>query len=296
MIFQPYPTQSGYIALGTAVASGLAAIVLLTQLPMQADLAEIFTLFMAALIILIAMLLAMSWALLMFGLKYQLNRNGIIVHWGYARQSIPFGSIEEIIPGRGLPKPQDFRGLSIGSLRIGRGELVGYGPTYFYTTSALANSLLIVTPQQAYFVSPADTDAFLKAWKSRQEIGPTQEWPAKIERNWPFNIPILADWLTWGLLLASLITCLTLFGYLAFAFTDLPRDIALQFDTAGQVSRAIDKAFLFVFPVVGFTMLILNTVIGGLVYKNERLAAYFIWSSALLVQICLWVAVYSLLS
>jgi hypothetical protein len=294
MNFQPYPTRSGYIAIGIALICEIIAIILLNQLPQQESLPEMFTLFIAALIAVVGSVMILGWAILSFRLCYHINRNGVIIHWGFAQQSIPITDIQEILSGKNLLPPNKFRGLNIAGLRFGVGELIEHGATDFYTTTNLTDSLLIITPEQAYYVSPHDQAGFIEVWKSRQALGPTQQWEVASHRNWPFNIPILADRLSWGLIGVGLLICLALFGYLAFAFPELPRTIPLQFDAIGQISRTADKAVLFLFPIVGAILLGVNALLGGLAYQQERLAAYFAWGTAVLVQICLWIAVYSL--
>jgi len=294
MTFYPHPTRNGYSALAVILICSLIIAFLLNRLPQQENLATIFMLFLAILINLAVMVVAVGWAILSFKLRYQVSRNGIMIQWGFAQQPIPFNEIEQIISAKNLPAPLEFRGFNLLGLRFGSGQVLGYGPTQFFTTTPLANSLLIITPHQSYYVSPLETEAFLQAWKIRQELQPTQQWKTELHRNWPFNIPILADKLTWGFLSVGLLICLMLFGYLAFMFPNLPQLVPLQFNLVGQVYRTADKALLFLFPIVGAGMLALNTVLGGMAYRNERLAAYFAWASAVVIQLGLWVAVYTL--
>ncbi len=295
MTFQPYPNRSGFISIGIAIGCGFAVIMLLNLLPKQDNLPSIYILFLEILMAFIIMGVTIAWTVITFKLRYSINRNGIMIHWGFAQQLIPFNQIEKIISGKELSSPLEFNGVKVSGLQLGWGELLGYGKTKFYTTAALANSLLIVTPKQAYFVSPRYPSDFLHAWEVRRELGPTRQWTTEVRRNWPLNVPILADSLTWGLLGAAAVICLALFGYVSFAFPDLPRTVPLHFDALGQADRTADKAFLFLFPIVGAVLLLLNSLLGGYAYRQEKLAAYFSWGSAIVVQICLWVAVYMII-
>lgn len=296
MDFQPQPTPSGSYAAGLALACGLVALGLLNLLPYQEGLAQIFGLIIGAMLAVLLMIGLLGWAILAVKLRYHLNRNGVIVQWGFARQLIPFASIKQIITEPGDSAPVSFKGWHFFGVRFGQGELPEHGPTRFYTTAPIADSLLIVTPDQTYCLSPQEPTGFIHAWQVRQPLGPTQEWQPGIERHWPFNLPILTDKLTWGLTIAGVVSCLALFGYLAVTFADLPRTVPLQINALGEIGRTADKAFLFLFPIVGAVLWLINTVVGSLAYQEERLAAYFSWGSAVVVQICLWVAVYTIVS
>ncbi len=292
MTFQPYPNRSGFISIGIAIGCGAAIILLLNLLPHQDNLPSIYLLFLEALVAFGLMGLTIVWTIVTFKLRYAVTRNGITIHWGLAQQQIPFNQIEQIISGKELPTPLEFKGIKVAGLQLGWGELLGYGETKFYTTASLTNSLLIVTPKQAYFVSPRYPNDFLHAWEVRRELGPTQQWAMEVRRNWPLNIPILADSLTWGLLGTAALICLALFGYVSFLFPDLSRTVPLHFNALGQIDRTADKAILFLFPIVGAMLLLINALLGGYAYREEKLAAYFSWGSAVVVQVCLWVAVY----
>ena len=290
MHFQPYPTRSGFVSLGIALISAAIAVFLITLLPQQNNLPDVFKLLLGVFVMLGLTSTALYWTQIAFRLDYHLNRNGLAIQWGFAQQLIPFESIKNIIPGQELSTSTTFKGINIAGLRFGWGELAGYGAIKFYTTATLANSLLIVTPGQSYVISPRQPGKFLHAWQARQSLGPTQTWPAGIRRNWPLNTPLLADPLTWRLLGLAALTCLALFGYLSLTFPELPRQLPIQFDISGQ-ARMADKSILFAFPGLGLFIMILNAILGSLIYRYEKVGAYLLWGSAIAMQVCLWVAV-----
>lgn len=291
MTFQPYPTRSGFIALGVALLTGLAAVLaLFFLLPRQDDLPAIFRLLVSLLVMLGVMQLALYWAVVAFKLRYDLTRNGLAIQWGFAQQLVPFDRIEKIIPAKDLAAPPRFKGLNMAGLRLGRGELAEYGPLKFHTTATWTDSLLVVTADQAYVISPRQPDHFVRAWQVRRSLGPTQYWPTGLRRGWPLNTPLLTDPLTWWLTGLSILTCLALFGYLSLTFPTLPRSLPIHFDAFGVADRIADKSALFTLPAAGFLVLVLNTFLGSLIYRWEKVAAYLLWGSALIVQICLWIA------
>lgn len=296
MYFQPYPTRSGFIFLALAVLTGLLAVLLINLLPRQSDLARLFILSAGTLLAILAMALAFYGAALAFQLRYYLSRNGLVIRWGLAQQRIPLDSIQAIVPGDALPVAPTFVGVNIAGLRLGWGQLADYGRVKFHTTAAWAESLFVVTPQQTYVISPNQPEQFLRAWQARQSLGPTQRWSAGRQWGWPLNYPILTDRLTWWLLGLSFLAGLILLGYLAVVFAGLPRSLPIHFDAFGLPDRIADKSSLLTLPIVGLAALAFNGLLGILVYRWEKVAAYLLWGSALALQLCLWVAAVSLTS
>jgi uncharacterized membrane protein len=152
----------------------------------------------------------------------------------------------------------------------------------------------VVTPQQTYVISPHQPHHFLRAWQARQSIGPTQHWTVSLRRSWPFNYPLMTDSLAWWFFSLGALACLALLGYLALAFTELPRSLPIHFNAFGVPDRIADKSALFTLPLAGAAIFVINTTLGGLIYHWEKVAAYILWGSTLAMQIFLWGAVLTL--
>ena len=292
MDFQPYPTRSGFVSLVAAFIFGSIAVWLLKLLLEQSQLYNIFVLLVGLFLVLMILGIMIYWTLVAFNLNYHLDRNGLIVHWGLARQLIPFHTIERIVPGVELSEPGKFKGINLAGLRLGRGELATGAPLRFYSTAALARSLVIVTPNQAYAISPRQPESLIKAWQTRQALGPTQQWQAEIRRSWPREGSLLGDALGLGLLGLAIVACLALFGYLAFILPQLPPSIPIHFDAFGQADRTADKSALFTLLGAGALALVMNSIIGSLIYHWERVTAYLLWASTVIMQLCLLLAVF----
>jgi len=265
MSFRPYATYSGFIALGIAVVSGMAAIWLIASLLQQDDPTELFKLLVTLLVALGLTVAALYWTLIAFRLDYHLNRNGLAIQWGLGQQRIPIKAIEEVVPGKDIIVPATFRGINLGGLRFGWGDVAGYGPLKFQTTASLTQSLLVVTANQSYVISPRQPDAFLKAWHARQELGPTQQWTSQVRREWPFNSPLLADSLTWWLVGIAALLWLALLGYIALSYPDLPPSVPISFNSLGRADRIADKAALFTLPTAGVIVWLVNAFLGSLI-------------------------------
>jgi hypothetical protein len=291
MTFQPYPTRSGFIFLGLALFLAALAFILTNLLLQQRQPPEIFMFLLSLLIVLAAITLVVYWTVIAFRLAYHLNRNGVAIQWGLGQQRIPFNLIKTIIPGKDIALPTQLRVLNIAGLRFGWGILPEYGPLKFRGAAPLSESLLIVTDKQTYVISPRHPNAFLKAWQLRQNLGPTQQWGEGMRRYWPFNIPLLADPLTWQLLGIAASLILALLGYICLNYPDFPPSLPIHFNSLGQADRIADKITLFVFPTVGALAWTLNLILGSLFYRQEKVAAYLLWGSTIVLKLCLWAAV-----
>lgn len=291
MSFRPYPTRSGLIALTLTTICAVAAIFLVNQLLLQNNPLKIFTYSIWILLAVSLTGLAGYWAFIVFRLNYHLNRNGISIQWGLGRQLIPFKAIEQIISGQHLQSLQpNVKAINIAGLRVGQIQHTDYGQLTFRNTAPLEQSLLIVTNQQAFMISPRQPQAFIEAWQVRRELGPTQNWTTHIQRNWPLNLPLLADPLTWWLLGLAAVLCFALFGYIAWRYADLPIALPVHFNNLGRADRIAGKIVLFSLPAAGALVWLINGVLGILAYAREKIAAYFLWGSTITMQLCLWVA------
>ncbi len=291
MSFDPYPTRSGFITLIIAIISGAATIMLINTLLQQNEPTQIFKYAIWSLIALAVTGVTLYWALIAFKLDYHLNRNGLAIQWGLGQQRIPFNMIENVVPGKNVASSPKFKGVNVGGLRFGWGHLVEYGALKFRATAPLHRSLLIVTTNESYVISPHQSTAFLEAWQTRQSLGPTQQWTTQIQRRWPFTIPLLVDALMWWLLGLSALLCLALFGYIALQYVDLPQALPVHFDSFGRADRIANKLILFTLPAAGIIVWLINAILGSFVYRQEKVAAYLLWGSSIAMQLCLWVAV-----
>ncbi len=290
MRFQPYPTRSGFLSLGATVFCGVVAGYLLLLLLHKNTPPQIFQTLLGLLVMLILTGLAAHWTFVAFKLRYHLNRNGVAIQWGLGQQRIPFNNILQIVQGNSVSNLPTFRGINIGGLRFGRGELDNYGTLKYHTTASLSDSLLIITPGQTYVISPQQPEQFLKAWQARQNLGPTQEWVEGFRRWRPFDPPLLTDRLAWWLLGMAALLLVSLLGFISLFYPELPGALPIHFDNLGRADRIAPKIFLFTLPVAGGIVWGINLILGSLIYRRERVGAYLLWGSTILVQLGLWIA------
>jgi len=256
--------------LSAALILAAVAVYLLGLWPQQTDWPFRFNLVAALVIVLILGAATLYVAVNGFRLQYHLNRNGLTIQWGLIRYRIPFDSIKNI--------------------------LTPAGPVRIFSTIPPEAGLLVITDQLSYLISPQAPDQFIKAWKNRRQLGPTQRWTAGIIRSWPLTIAWLTDRLTWGLIGPALLIYWGLFGYVAFSFAQLPPSLPIHFNALGRADRIADKSALFTLLLLGGLVLVINLILGALLHKREKMASYLLWGTALLVQIGLGIALRTIMA
>lgn len=280
--------------LGIGIIAAVIAIYLAGIVITRGDLLGTFGLVMWLLLSLGICGVAAYWAAVAFKLAYYLDRNGLAIQWGPARYLIPFDKIEAVVPGQNIPPLSSTKVVNLAGLRFGWGESHEYGLIKFHATTATANSLLIVTSHLTYVISPRQPQQFIKAWQNRQSLGPTQSWRLGLQPHWLWTASILSDQWGWVFLGLTISLCLGLFGYLSYIFPELPLNLPVHFNALGQPDRITGKSALLLLPTAGVIVLGFNVFLSSILYHREKLAAYLLWGSTILVQVCLWIALLTL--
>jgi uncharacterized membrane protein len=100
------------------------------------------------------------------------------------------------------------------------------------------------------------------------------------------------DLLAVGLLATTVILMTGLFIWLASVYYQLPDLLPLHFDVHGNPDRVGERSEIFVLPVIGLVINIVNIGVGLLLRRHLGMlfASYLLWSGALLMQVLLWIA------
>jgi len=241
------------------------------------------------------LVLMVYWLYSLAGMRYTLDRNGLVITCGATKQIVPMDSIRQVMPGAGLVLEGRMHGVRWPGYWLGHGRLTRLGLTLFYATAPLNEQLLVVTPTLTYAISPADAEAFTQAFETRRQLGPLKRWSQESQQA------RFASWLIWSdrvghvFLGLGLLLNAGLFAYLCWRFPGLPSIVPLHFDAAGAVDRSGARNSLFILPLIGLLIWGGNSALGLLLRARERVAAYLLWSGTLLVQILLIVAMLALL-
>ena len=122
----------------------------------------------------------------------------------------------------------------------------------------------------------------------REEFEPTSRTASRVTLLWRDHALQL-------LFVLALVVNGALVGYLMLRFDTLPDPLPLHFDASGLADRIEAKNGIFGLPLIGFSVLALNTVLGIPIHRRERAATILLFTSALLAQILLWFAVSSII-
>jgi hypothetical protein len=230
-------------------------------------------------------------------LRYRLDRNGLVVQWFGAKETIPIRDIEHIIPGSHLDEALDSesrRGIRWPGHEWGEGLLSNVGPTRFLASRSLPEQLIVVAPDQAYAISPEDPNAFLQAFESRRALGPNRLIEKGRYRATWLTWPLWTDRTAWAVLGTALVVNLALFAYLSARFPRMDLQLPLHFNIQGMADRIGTRAELFALPIIGLLILVTNSILGLFLYSRERPGAYLLWGAAAAVQALFWLAILSI--
>lgn len=283
--------------IGLGIVAGIVILDVLLVIWITHRPVDLFT-FVLGLIIALslpALVLMAYWLYSLAGMRYTLERNGLIITCGAAKQIIPMDSIRQIMPGAGRILEGRLRGVRWPGLWLGHGSLAGLGFTLFYATVPLDEQLLVITPTLTYAISPGDTEAFVQAFDSRRQLGPLKRWLQESQQARFASWPIWSDRMGHVILGLGLLLNASLFAYLCGRYPELPPMVPLHFDASGAVDRTGMRASLFILPTIGLLVWAGNGTLGVLLRAREHVAAYLLWCGTLLVQILLIVAVLTLL-
>ncbi|MCR4406935.1 MAG: PH domain-containing protein [Anaerolineae bacterium] len=234
------------------------------------------------------------WLYSLVGMQYTLERNGLIITCGAAKQIIPMDSIQQIVPGAGRALEGRMWGVRWPGCWLGHGHLAGLGLTLFYATAPLDEQLLVITPTLTYAISPNNQEAFIQDFETRRQLGPLKPWSQESQQARFVSWPIWSDRMAHVILGLGLLLNTTLFAYLCWRYPGLPSVVPLHFDASGAVDRSGMRASLFVLPTIGLLAWVGNGTLGLLLRAREQVAAYLLWCGTLLVQVLLIVAMLTL--
>lgn len=240
----------------------------------------ITTLFTLALAALLLLLLYRLWAL--HRLDYWVDRDAVIIRWIDLSVILPLENIERIEPApatlnlsrRWWKWPLDWI----------RPRASDRDPASF-ATQAPSQSLLLVTAQAQYLITPQQPQVFIEAVNARRSFGVARRLQEGVEPALWRRKRFLRDRIAQTLLLGGLLFALGLLAYLVWHFPTIPAQIPLHFNAAGVPDRIGPRSALFVLPAAALFIWLLNALVGMILYRYRRLTAYLLWGAAWLASL-----------
>ena len=278
---------SGALSIAAALAGTAAAVALAFSLPVS--------LVTFALALLAAGLLAFAaWAAYqtysLSHTSYAVDRNSFVVRWGGIREIVPMGDVQRVMPAVDIAGALEFRRLPLPGWWSGEGRHPELGRVRLYATAPLDQQVVIVTPGTCYAISPPDLPEFVAAFDVRFRMGPMQAVRAARLSPAVMNARLWREPATLVLLLLPILVNALIFG-LAFArYPALQEPIVLHFNAAGAPDRFGQAAQVFGPALIALGLLAVNLLLGLLIYRLDRLAAYLLWGGNTGIQLLFLVA------
>jgi hypothetical protein len=238
---------------------------------------------------------AIHWTGELIALRYELDRDALTIRSGAHRHVVPMEEIERIAPAsnfhvRGALKSFRWPGYWRGTVHVEEA-----GDVRVHATKPLEQQLLVVTERGGYAISPQDRQGFLRDYAMRQSLGPLHTLTEGVEYGPVARWPVWHDALFWSLSAVGLLICLTLSGVLLWRYPELPERILFPFPPQKGVQRIASKARLLAMPGLGAVTLAVDTFLGILLHRGERLGAYLLMLIALGAEVIFTLALVSIL-
>ena len=221
------------------------------------------------------------WYYELLTLRYYLDRNTLIIVCGTHRHIIPLPSIYQAQKGYHLDEVQ---GLSWPGYIHGQALWAGK-PLHVQASEPPQRQILLLTKESAYGISPSDPEGFLRELARYQALGAIRQLAPHTEPAPWLALALWKDRTFWGTALGALIVNAALLGLLALH----PEES----HPPGSWLSLVRSPFLF--PLAGAAVWGVNTLLGGLCYLRDRLAAYLLTGSSLVLEGLLWLATWQAL-
>ncbi len=302
MDFEAAPS-AGRLVGGLGLALVLAAEVALLESVRRlgpGPLAAVLALVVMALLIFAAKLAYWLWGL--FSLRYRVARDGIAIRWAGTTQVIPMSAVNHILSGR--PYATRLQGFHWPGHEVGRTAVATddgqVRPTLVYATTGAESQLLVVTPDLAYAISPADRAAFIAEFRTRRRLGPLQALRQETAHAPWLGLSLWQDRLVVRLFGAALGLIALAIAWLLWNYPNLPGQVNLAFrvtNTEAPGWAALrSREHLWSMPVLAAGATVLNGVLASAVHRRAPVAALLLAVGALLVAASLWVVVYRIVA
>jgi hypothetical protein len=229
-----------------------------------------------------------------FTLAYELDRNGLYVVWLGNRAVIPLDQITSLAVGLDLA-PTTWQtiqqiGYAGGQIRTSDGEQV-----QLFTTQALANSLVVHTPDVSYVISPADHESFVQDLEQRRNLGATKPLAIAVETGRMFLYAFWSDpTIYWLLAIAALLNLITL-AILTSRYPSLAPMLQMRFDPTGQAADIRPRHQVLFIPLAAFGLTLVNLILGIALYRRQQLSAYLLQGASIIMQILFAIALITII-
>jgi hypothetical protein len=172
-----------------------------------------------------------------------------------------------------------------------QGYLEPLGPIQFYSTAPFTETLLLRTKKAVYAISPDNPQQFLVEYTLRRNLGPTETVTEGLQGGLSLNHPLRFDLFGRIMLALGIVVNLLMFMYLFWRLPELPELLRLHFNKFGEVDRIGPRGDIMWLPFIGLLTLFVNSFLGAVLYKKDKLYGYLLFISTLIIEFFLWVGI-----
>ncbi|HEX3244879.1 MAG TPA: PH domain-containing protein [Chloroflexota bacterium] len=290
MVWYPRPSNAGrLLAVIAAAALVFSAIVFWLATRQDVGLGMFFGLLIGALALSLGGAVAVA-ALGYYTLRYALEPGGLVISWLDREERIPYGQIDGILGG-GRLGPLHVRGLDLPGYRIGASRSRALGLIRIYATSGRPDEIILVlTDTTSYALTPSSIEEFRRQLIQSAEASDSTREPLPQALR-PGMQAVPRDAVMLGSGVVSIVLVALMIAWIMARFASLPDLMPIHFDALAHPDFVAPKADVFRFPAVGGGILLINAVICGAIYANERGAARLLAVSTMVIELVTLVAV-----
>jgi hypothetical protein len=229
-------------------------------------------------------------------LRYEFDRNQLVIHTAATRHVVPLHSIVRVLEPQQAGLEARLRGLRWPGCYVGPGTLEKFGLTLFCGVTPPRTQAVALTAVLGYGLSVPDLEVFQQVFAASRQLGPTVEVHQQSIQASYVEWPIWRDRLAQALILAGILLGALLFAVLLFRYPGLPGRLPMHYDAAGQVDRIAPRSEAFDLPIIGLIAWLTNGILGALLYRRQRMLSYLAWSGTLIVQMLFLMALWGIVT
>lgn len=226
---------------------------------------------------------------------YHLERGSLHLQWGWRQETLPLDQIEWVHPYENLENPPrppllHWPGAVIGTRKPARGV------TIEFLAAETQQPVMIAVPNAYYVISPEDPAAFAAAYQQFSEWGSLSS-PARVSQKPAALITdIRSQKSAVGMLSAGLILNLSLWIWVLILIPSRTT-VSLGFSPGGTPNQPLGSVRLVLLPILNDAGFLANLLLGLFLHRGEenRIYAYLLWATSVLVAVIFHISLYLIL-
>lgn len=230
---------------------------------------------------------------------YRIDRDGLYLRWGLARQAVPLADVSAMVPADEFKgRPQLKIGFWWPGCVVAEGVSPGERPFEFFAGGDLAGGIVVTIPDRDLLITPPDPVAFKRAFVDATRLGSLDRIQPISERPDFLLSRVWSDRWARVLILAGLIIPLALLGYLGWRAPALPPTVPFGFDANGVPNPMAPPGRLLLLPLLGGALWLVDATAGAWLFRRDGLRplAYALWAGCILATSLLWGATLQLMA